>query len=535
MATQTATELETIAPAAPSASLYVTAAPRKSHNSQVEALPTGLVTGDTTTTVLSKTRAAVVITQLMGLTLFSSFSNGVVVVGLPSIASTLQLEEGLLLWPTSVFYLTAGSCLLMAGSIADVVGPKRVNMVGSFLGAVFTLGCGLAQTGGQLIAFRALQGVTNAIIVPSSISIVSTSIEDGRPRNMGFACLGFASPIGFSLGLVLGGVLVDSTGWQPAFYLAGAASFALFLIGIWALPRDARSRSGHPIWKRLASEIDWVGAILASTGLATLSYAFATLSADINNIRQASNIALLIISAASIPAFIGWIHHQVKHNHTALIPNSLWRSYVFTSSCIMVLFSTSVTNCMELFCSLFFQEVQGNSALGASLRILPSLIAGALTNLSTGIFVNRVPVMWAVFISSGLSTVAPLLMAFIRPEWPYWYDAFFAQILAPLSCDILFTVGLLVVSDVFPKHMQALSGAVFNTCAQLGTAIGLTVTSLIGASVTNSSQYADKTSPGALMVGYRAVFWTMFAWMVLVCLVCVFGLRRIGVIGVKRD
>lgn len=84
-------------------------------------------------------------------------------------------------------------------------------------------------------------------------------------------------------------------------------------------------------------------------------------------------------------------------------------------------------------------------------------------------------------------------------------------------------------------HMQALGGAVFNTCAQLGTAIGLVVTSVIAASRTNASDYSDKASPGALMVGYRAVFWTMFAWMLLVCLVCVLGLRRVGGIGVKRD
>jgi MFS family permease len=83
--------------------------------------------------------------------------------------------------------------------------------------------------------------------------------------------------------------------------------------------------------------------------------------------------------------------------------------------------------------------------------------------------------------------------------------------------------------------MQALSGAVFNTCAQLGTAIGLTVTSVIAASVTNASHYADKASPDALMAGYRAVFWTMFAWMLFVCLVCLLGLRRVGRIGVKRD
>ena len=83
--------------------------------------------------------------------------------------------------------------------------------------------------------------------------------------------------------------------------------------------------------------------------------------------------------------------------------------------------------------------------------------------------------------------------------------------------------------------MQALSGAVFNTCAQLGTAIGLTVTSVITTSVTNASHDVNKASPNALMAGYRAVFWTMFAWMLVVCLVCVLGLRRVGGIGVKRD
>lgn len=75
-----------------------------------------------------------------------------------------------------------------------------------------------------------------------------------------------------------------------------------------------------------------------------------------------------------------------------------------------------------------FQEVQGHSATQASLQILPSLIAGALTNLSTGVFVNRMPVMWTVLISSGISAIGPLIMAFIQPEWLYWYDAFFAQV-----------------------------------------------------------------------------------------------------------
>ncbi|KAH8651106.1 major facilitator superfamily domain-containing protein [Xylariales sp. PMI_506] len=554
MATQTITELQTLEPAASGVDPYYLTASRKSHESisvPAAAPAAGLLaaTKEATTAaeagatgaspavvvVESRLRTALIIIQLLGSTLFNSFCNGTVVVGLPAMAASLDLPESLLVWPTSVFYLTAGSCLMMAGSVADVVGTRRVNLVGCLLAAAFTLGCGLARTGGELIAFRALQGVSNAIVVPSSISIISTNLEEGRPRNMGFACLGFAAPIGFSLGLVLGGVFVDALSWRAGFYLAGAATFALFLLGIWALPADAPSRSGRPVWERIAKEIDWVGAILASAGLAALSYVLAALSSDTSSIGQASNIALLVISAASVPAFVWWMHHQEKHSRSTLIPNSLWRSSVFTSSCIMVLFTTAVCNCMELFSSLFFQEVQGQTALGASIRILPSLIAGALTNLSTGIFVNRMPVMWAVLISSAVSAVAPLLMALIKPEWPYWVDAFFAQILAPLSCDILFTVGLLIVSDVFPAHMQAVSGAVFNTCAQLGTAIGLSVTSVITSSVTNASHYADKSSPDAVMEGYRAVFWTMFGWSVLVCVVCVLGLRRVGGIGLKRD
>ncbi|KAJ2988369.1 hypothetical protein NUW58_g4013 [Xylaria curta] len=484
MVTQTATELEILQPITVNA-IHQTyhqlspPAPRLKElrpQAPESAIPPASATqAREETTVFSKTRAVAFVAHLLLLNLLSSFSNGVIVVGLPTINTALQLEEGLLLWPT----------------------------------------------GGQLIAFRALQGISNAIIVPSSISIVSTGMRDGRPRNLGFACLGLAYPIGFSLGLVLGGVFIDTIGWRPAFYFVGAFTSALFFAGPWALPRD-RPRSAQSIWRQFGSDIDWIGATIASVGLAAVSYVFSTLSADVNNIHQASSIALLIISAASIPAFIGWMHYRVKRNRTALIPNSLWRSFAFTSVCIMVLFSTSVTNCMELYSSLFFQEVQVVSPLGASLRILPSLIAGALISLSTGLFVNRVPVMWSVLVTAVISTVAPLLMAVIDPDWPY-------------CCDVLFTVGLLVISDVFPAHTQALGGAVFNTCAQLGTAIGLSATSLISTAVTDASGYTDTKSPIALLSGYKAVFWTLFAWMVLVSLASVPGLRKIGRIGLKRD
>lgn len=142
--------------------------------------------------------------------------------GLPHIASDLQLAEQLYLWPSSVFGLTAGAALLPAGAVADVIGPRAMELVGVTLLGAFTLSCGLASSGIQLVMFRAFQGVAVAMHLPCSVSLVTHYVPSGKRRNIGFACLGLSMPLGFSVGLVLGGVLVDTIGWRLGFYVAGA-------------------------------------------------------------------------------------------------------------------------------------------------------------------------------------------------------------------------------------------------------------------------------------------------------------------------
>ena len=226
--------------------------------------------------VLSTRRTIIVVTQLVGVQLFTSFCNGIVVIGLPAIGTALHIEAGLLLWPTSVFYLTAGSCLMLAGSIADVIGCRITIMAANVLLVATAIGCGLSETGGALIAFRALQGVVNAMVVPASVSIVSTSVEFGRPRNLSFACLGFSGPLGFLLGLVLGGVMIDLVGFPPTFYLAAGVSFVLGVCGLWVLPADAQTNiSWTTLGKRLVYDLDWIGTLIVSAGLAMVSYALA--------------------------------------------------------------------------------------------------------------------------------------------------------------------------------------------------------------------------------------------------------------------
>jgi MFS family permease len=176
--------------------------------------------------------------------------------------------------PASVYALSCGCTLLLSGSVADVVGSRSMYLTGCGLLVAFTIGCGLSHTGIQLVVFRAFSGIAISFCLPSAVSIITTTFSAGQRRNVAFACLGASQPAGFSLGLVLGGVLIDSTGWRVGYYVVAGANVFIVITAIWGLPRDPRKVA--PItWERLLLEIDWVGALVASTSLGLLSYVFA--------------------------------------------------------------------------------------------------------------------------------------------------------------------------------------------------------------------------------------------------------------------
>lgn len=189
-----------------------------------------------------------------------------------------------------------------------------------------------------------------------------------------------------------------------------------------------------------------------------------------------------------------------------------------------------------------FQEVQNHSTLIASLYLLPNLIVGVCINLSVGIFVDRLPAGWLIVGSSIMCALAPLMMALVNPDWKYYYLELWAQVLAPLSTNVLFTVGLIIVSDNFPAKTQALAGAVFSTASQFGTSLGVGVCQMIalgvmGSGVTSSggSRNATAEDGSNMLRDYRASFWTMFASMVCCVLIATTGLRTTGKVGVKKD
>jgi len=176
--------------------------------------------------------------------------------------------------PASIYALTCGCTLLLLGAVADVIGSRTMYLTGCVLQSSFTMACGLSQNGSQLILFRGLAGIAISFCLPSAVSIITNTFPEGKRRNIAFASMGGGQPIGFSLGLTLGGVLSDSIGWRWGFHIAAIINTLIFGVAVYGLPKNIDSQ--EPVtWKRLASDIDWIGAILASASLAMLSYAFA--------------------------------------------------------------------------------------------------------------------------------------------------------------------------------------------------------------------------------------------------------------------
>jgi MFS family permease len=237
---------------------------------------TGTVPAETP--ALSKLQLVMTISQLSVSNFFSSFASGIITVGLPVIAESISLQRSLYLWPSSVYSLTSGAALLIAGSVADIIGARGVEVYGVFLLGLFILACGLAQTGTQLVVFRAMQGIALAMHIPAQVSIVAGSVPAGRARNIGFSFLGLSQPLGFSFGMVSSGIMIEKIGWRFGFYLSGGIMLGTAVLSQFTLPRvkaEGEGLSKTDLLRKLWEDVDWIGGSIAGSGLALLSYVLA--------------------------------------------------------------------------------------------------------------------------------------------------------------------------------------------------------------------------------------------------------------------
>ncbi|KAK7413794.1 hypothetical protein QQX98_007361 [Neonectria punicea] len=473
----------------------------------------------------SKTRSAALTTTLACISFLNTFNTGTPTVALPAIAAELALPENLLLWPASVYALGLSCTLLLMGAVADVAGNRPVFLLGAGLYAAGTLAVGLARDAAQLIVFRALQGVAMSLCMPSAVSLITTTFPSGRMRNVAFAVFGGGSPLGFAIGLVLGGVFVQLSGWRTAFYTAAGINAVTVVLAWFALPRT--TPVANILRPRLRLDRRRLGQRVPRAVLVTYSGSV---------MKKPYNIVLLITAVLLVPFFVFWVGRQERLGRPAIISNSIWQKREFTTVCITVFLVWSWFNAFGYWTTLFFQTTQGLTALEAAMRFLPMVIVGLLTNVAAGLVMDKVSAGNLVLVGGLLSAASPLLFAVQGPEWTYWAAGFPAMCLSVVSTDLLFNVSNLVITNSFPSKDQALAGGVFNTVTPLGNSVGPAVTAMIASSVTRAKMgRAGVDESSATLQGYRGAFWACFAAAVISAVISTVGLRKAGKVGMKKD
>src|SRR6187402_1141662 len=195
----------------------------------------------------------------------------IVNVALPSIKVDLGFSQENLQWVISAYALVFGGLLLLGGRAADLLGRRRIFLAGVVVFTGASLLAGLAWSEESLIAARALQGLGAAVISPAALSILSTTFAEGKERNIALGVWGAVGGFGAAAGVLLGGVLTDSLGWEWIFFVNIPVGVAAFLLApvLLAESRDAS-----------VQRFDATGAVLVTTGLASLVYAITQAGQD---------------------------------------------------------------------------------------------------------------------------------------------------------------------------------------------------------------------------------------------------------------
>ncbi len=415
----------------------------------------------------------------------------IVNVALPSIKTDLGFSQEDLQWVISAYALLFGGFLLLGGRAADLLGRRRVFLVGIVVFSLASLLSGLAWSDSALIGSRALQGLGAAIISPAALSILTTTFAEGSERNTALGAWGGVGAFGAVAGVLLGGVFTDLLSWEWIFFInvpVGAIAFAL-TPRLLAESRDATARS-----------YDAPGAVLVTSGLVVLVYAIT--QANSYGWGSAETIGFFAAGVALLAGFIGW----ETRAHDPLMPLRIFRLRTLAGANVAgFVLGTSLFG-MFLMLTLYMQQVLGYSPLRTGVSYLAVagtaiIWSGVASQLVTRIGVKPVLVAGQAFMTAGL-----LYFTQVDVGGSYLGDLLPGFLLIAIGMGFSFVpISIAALAGVQPSEAGLASG-LFNTSQQIGGALGIAALSALATS-TSENAVSDGTGlPSALTDGFQAAF-----------------------------
>lgn len=397
----------------------------------------------------------------------------IVNVALPAIQDAFSMTPTSLQWIVTAYTLTFGGFLLFGGRAADLFGRRRLFLTGLLLFVTASLANGLAQSGNQLIVFRALQGLAGALMSPAALSIVLVTYKEGHERNVALAAWGAVAAGGAAVGVLLGGILTQYLDWRWNFFVnLPVGLFVAFMT--WRLLDKHESTVEH-------NNLDLPGAVLATGGLMGLVYAL--VKAPELGWTDSTTLLYFGLSFAALAAFI-FNESRAKH---PLMPLNIFRIRNLTGANALMFFMTAGMFSVFFFTTLYLQQILGYSPVrtGFSFLIMPVIIAIMATNiprLIQKIGYRPILIVAPLVVASGL-----FYLSHISITGGFWTDVAPGLILMAIGMGATFVSVTIAATSGVPHHESGLASGILNTSQQIGGALGLAV--LTGIATSASTNY----------------------------------------------
>lgn len=389
----------------------------------------------------------------------------VVSIANPTIGKDLHASLAGLQWVTNGYLLAIATSLIIGGKLGDLFGRKKMFLAGVVLFTLASLGCGVSNSIGTLIAFRVIQGLGGALMMPGTLSILRTAFPPQKLQ-MAIGVWAGTTSLATASGPIVGGLLVQHVSWQSIFYInLGVGAIAL-AIGWWVI---AESRDENK------PRLDFVGMGFLTGSLFTLIWGI--INAAKHGWGSGYTLGFLAAAAVLFVVFLVWM----RTARDPLVPLDLFTVPDLNAGLVVMLTVMFALYGVLFFVTLYLQRVQGYSPVQAGVRMLPLTGVMAVSAPVGGLLGMKVPMRFQLSVGMGLVAGGLFGLTGISPHsgfgslWP-WF------LLMALGMGLVFTGASQAIVGSAPMHRAGLASGLQQTLLQVGGVLG---TSVLGAILTS--------------------------------------------------
>ncbi|MGW0915192.1 MFS transporter [Streptomyces sp. NPDC002784] len=392
----------------------------------------------------------------------------IVTIALPRLRNDLGFSPESLSWVLTAYSLAFGGLLLLGGRLGDLLGRRRIFILGSAVFAAASLLGGLAVNPEWMITSRALQGLGAAMASPAALALITTTFPAGPQRNRAMGVYAAMSGLGSAVGLLLGGLLTELS-WRLTFFINVPIGVAVALLATRYLAESQPKRG----------TFDLLGAITATVGLAALVYGFTHAGGDETSGGSRWSEAETLVAIGAGVLILGAFIVVERRPRDPLLPLRILRDRTRGVSYLAMLIVAASMYAFFLFLSQYAQDVMDYSALQTGVAFLPFALFMMVASQLSSSLVSRFDPRWVAGSGAVLGAVGMYWFSRLEADSGYWAHLFppmfvaacgFALLFIPLTLTALYGVG---------HREQGVTSAVLNSMQQVGGALGIAVLSTV--------------------------------------------------------